>query len=325
MTERAELLKVFLQNTRWQDCTSTALPADASARRYHRLHNATESVILMDAPPESGEDVKPFIEIATYLETIGISAPGILKADQDSGYLLLEDLGFDDIIKSLDTNPSCETLLYQAATDVLVHLRNQKPPSLKSMTPSVGGGMVRIVGEHYVQSNHLSDDLSGAISEALERHCGPPDILALRDFHAENLIWRPSKSGISRMGVLDFQDAFLAPDGYDLASLVRDARRDVSSECTAQTLRYFAKATSQSFSDVERAVSVLSVQRNLRILGVFGRLIRTKGKTKYINFLPRVWSHILADAQHPVLTRLHGIISKGIPEPTHPSIVTWTK
>ena len=61
----------------------------------------------------------------------------------------------------------------------------------------------------------------------------PPSCLALRDFHAENLIWLPARSGVARVGLLDFQDAVVAPPLYDLVSLLQDARRDVGSETVA--------------------------------------------------------------------------------------------
>lgn len=324
MHDRQLELAVFLKGTPWQNWTKNPLPADASARSYQRLTHGTGSVILMDAPSNTGEDVRPFVEIARTLIQYGLAAPRILKVATDLGFLLLEDLGKTDFASTLNHQPNSDTLLYRAATDVLLHLRQQVPPKLTKMTPEVGGDMVRIVGKYYVQSSAVADDLAEAVETALANHCSTPNVLALRDYHAENLIWRPDQINHLRVGLLDFQDAFIAPDGYDLASLLRDARRDVSPRCTDQMITHFAAATNQTKEIVETAVATLSVQRNLRILGVFGRLIQTHSKRRYAAMLPRVWEHIMRDAEHPALGKLQAIIQKGIPDPMQNSIKAWT-
>jgi len=324
MNERQSLLDAFIDVSPWRAWTVRRLPVDASARSYLRLKQGSESVIIMDAPPNAADNTSAFVKISNYLKQIGLCPPEILLADSENGFLALEDLGAKDIASALKHAPSKEHELYEAATDILVHLRQHAPPKLDAMTPRVGGEMVRIVGEFYAKSNALSDDLNSSISDALSKNCGPPDVMALRDYHAENLIWRPIQNGLARIGLLDFQDAFLAPDGYDLASLLRDARRDVSTACQSSTISYYATKTSMNSDELNAAIATLAVQRNLRILGVFGRLIQIQGKRKYIPMLSRVWAHIFADITHPSLSALKGIITKGIPSPDHPDIRAWT-
>jgi len=325
MVSRQSDIATFLHGTIWQDWATNKLPVDASARSYQRLTQGTESVILMDAPPDTGEDVRPFIKIANHLVDVGLSAPRILKMDVESGFLLLEDLGATDFATVLKNTPENDIDLYRTAADVLLHLRQGPAPDLTVMSPAVGGDMVRIVGEFYVSSKALADDLAHGVEVALASNCGPPEFMALRDFHAENLIWRPNQSDRARVGLLDFQDAFIAPDGYDLASLLRDARRDVRPQCADETIRYYAQKSGQTERTLKTALATLSVQRNLRILGVFGRLIQVQKKHRYIPMLPRVWAHIMQDLEHPALAHLQAIASKGIPDPTHSSITVWTR
>ena len=130
----------------------------------------------------------------------------------------------------------------------------------------------------------------------------------MRDFHAENVIWRPGRRGHDRFGLIDFQDAFLAPPEYDLASLLRDARRDVGADAAEAAIAAFATRSGRNRDVVSAATAMLAVQRNLRILGIFERLIRTAGKPRYADFLPRVRRLIEEDLTHPALADLAGPI-----------------
>jgi len=119
---------------------------------------------------------------------------------------------------------------------------------------------------------------------------------------------RPALSGIDRIGVLDFQDAFLAPPEYDLVSLLRDARRDVSAETRTMGTVHFAQSTSQTVSGVQDRCAVLGVQRNLRILGIFARLAQRDGKSGYLKLIPRVRQHILDDLASPVMQPMRQLL-----------------
>jgi aminoglycoside/choline kinase family phosphotransferase len=153
------------------------------------------------------------------------------------------------------------------------------------------------------------------MENALANFAPDPTTLALRDYHAENLIWRPEHKGARRVGLLDFQDAFVAPAGYDLASLLRDARRDVASSVANETIDYFATRT-KAGPEFRTGLACLGVQRNLRILGVFARLATTMGKPRYLAFMPRVWGHILQDIENPNLTNLKQAVMDTVPAPT---------
>ena len=314
MSDRTSLIDGFLAGSAWQDWTRTPLAGDASARRYHRLTAGGHSVILMDAPPENGEDTVPFMQIAMLLRDAGFAAPDVLLHDTKNGLLLLSDLGTTDYAQWLRQHPSDETALYQSAATVLLKLEEvTPPPHLKRMTPSVGAEMVEIIGTHY--SHAPVKDLCTQVQKALEEFAPEPTVLALRDYHAENLIWRTDKTGIDQVGLLDFQDAFVAPPGYDLASLLRDARRDVSPAVISETITYFSART-KAKGPFRTSLACLGVQRNLRILGVFARLVSEFGKPRYSAFMPRVWAHIMEDLQDPALVTLRQAVMDLVPEPT---------
>ncbi|MEO0903962.1 MAG: phosphotransferase [Pseudomonadota bacterium] len=314
MADRATAITDFLAGSPWENWTQTPLAGDASARRYLRLSSGLQSTILMDAPPENGEDTGPFVAIANLLTQHGLAAPDILLHDPLHGLLLLGDLGSTDFAKWLRGKPSDEMALYQAAADVLLKLEGvEAPDHLKRLTPEVGAEMVNILGPYY--SRGSTTDLCAAVENALAQFAPDANTLALRDFHAENLIWRAAQKGTDRVGLLDFQDAFVAPGGYDFVSLLRDARRDVSPQVADDLISYFAKR-SRMKNPVRTSLACLGVQRNLRILGVFARLAKELGKPRYLDFMPRVWGHILTDLQDPALSNLREAVLDTVPAPS---------
>lgn len=316
MSDRSKAKVAFLDQTSWAEWAQSPIAQDASARSYTRLSHKGESVILMDAAPEAGEDVGPFIRITKELQKMQLAPPRILARDDGQGFLILEDLGNTDFAKAIHANPACAIELYRAAADVLIHISQQAAPNLHALDAATAGDMVRITAEHYAQTPALADDLSASITTMFQDHCQATPTLALRDFHAENLIWRPDRTGLQRVGLLDFQDAFIAPDGYDLASLLRDARRDIDANLADNILGYVADQTGEPHDQLTLRIRGLAIQRNLRILGVFARLIRVHGKTRYAAMLPRVWRYINEDLDHPAFSDLHKLVSDGLPAPS---------
>lgn len=119
----------FLAASPAAGATRRTLAGDASLRRYDRLTLDGRSFVLMDAPPDSGEDIRPFVRIAEWLGQAGFSAPAILAQDPARGLLLLEDLG-DTLYSNVVTDdPASEQPLYAAATDLLAALHEVPPPA----------------------------------------------------------------------------------------------------------------------------------------------------------------------------------------------------
>src|SRR5690348_8060741 len=110
----------FLAASGWAGAEILPLAGDASFRRYFRVVKGDRSAVLMDAPPPH-EDPRPFISVAEWLSSRGLSAPEILARDLDQGLLLLGDFGDVRLRETLDTDPQRERELYEIATDVLVH------------------------------------------------------------------------------------------------------------------------------------------------------------------------------------------------------------
>jgi N-acetylmuramate 1-kinase len=319
MPDRDALIAAFADRAGWGAADRRPLAGDASNRRYLRLHRASgETAVLMDAPPERGEDVRPFLAIARHLTALGLSAPDTFAADEEAGLLLLEDLGDGLFARLIAADPAREAPLYAAAAEALAALHHAPPPpGLTRFTPEVMADLDRIAFDWYAPGTSAAeaDDLTARLRDALARMAPEPTVLSLRDFHAENLLWLPDRTGPARVGLLDFQDAVVAHPAYDLVSLLNDARRDVTEETRAATVRHFLDLTGHAEAPFAAASAALSVQRNLRILGVFARLAARDGKTGYLRFLPRVWRFLLRDLEHPALAEVRDAGLRLLPPP----------
>lgn len=307
--------QIDLSGTPYAGWQAAPMAGDASARQYVRLTDAEgHTVILMQDAPEN---LLPFIKIAQHLRHLDLRAPGVLLHDPDQGMLILEDLGPWDVAQVVACNPAQEGAIYGVAVEAIAQYQSAAAPAdLTEMSLQSAVEMLDPLFEWYAPA--LSPQERGDIQDEMRLVLAPVFedglALSLRDYHAENLIWRPDQAGLDRLGILDFQDAFLAPRDYDLASLLRDARRDVSASTAKAMIAQFAGHTDRSPKRVERNVAALSLQRNLRILGIFARLIRRDGKPRYASFIPRVQSHVRTDGERlgKMAKALAPVLSKAV-------------
>jgi aminoglycoside/choline kinase family phosphotransferase len=141
-----------------------------------------------------------------------------------------------------------------------------------------------------------------------------PQSMALFDYHVDNLLWLPERAGAAACGLLDFQDAVIAPVTFDLVSQLEDVRRDVAPEIAAAAIaRYLAAFPGIDGDAYAAAYSVIGAQRNCRIAGTFTRLWKRDGKPGYLRFMKRVWRLIEGDIAHPALAPLANWFATHLP------------
>lgn len=319
---RADRANAFLKKTPWASADRSTVAGDASNRRYQRLHLAGKTAIFMDAPPEKGEDVRPFIAIAEYLISLGLSAPKILAKDESEGFLILEDLGDDLYARVVARDPSLETQLYTAAVGALVVLHEAATPDLPSYDAELMTELAATAFTRYKTGIVGTDDptettaFKNSFRPLLARLTSDGPVLIQRDYHAENLLWLPNRDGVARVGMLDFQDAMLGHPAYDLVSILQDARRDVSQETEDGMIQHYLDQTTHNEDKFRAAYAALGAQRNLRIIGTFAKLSLDMGKTHYVDLIPRVWGLLMRDLDHPALAEIAPTIRDGLPQPT---------
>jgi aminoglycoside/choline kinase family phosphotransferase len=271
----------------------------------------------MDAPPPH-EDPRPFVAVAEFLCAQGLTAPAIIARDLDLGLLLIEDFGDVRLRETLDAAPDAEALHYAGVTDLLVHL-HARPPMAGLPVHGLAEWLdeVMLFTDWYCPALDLDVDRD-AFRAAWEAALAPvetdglPRVTVLRDFHAENIMLVKGKDGIAHFGLLDFQDALVGHPAYDLASVLEDARRDVSPGVEAAMLDRYVAAAGQGEA-YRRAYWALAAQRNTRILGVFVRLWKRDGKPGYRQFQPRMWGLLERDLAHPALAPVKAWFDAHIP------------
>lgn len=328
--------------------TIAYLQGDASTRRYARVtrqatNSAPPRAVLMDWPRQPdgppirnglpysriahlAEDVRPFVAIANALRRHGIAAPAIHAADLDAGLLLIEDFG-DRVFGSELAVGADQASLWRDALDVLLHLRTAPAdaampvPGADSWTlPRYDSDAMLIeiellsdwlwpfaVGSK--MPTNLRDTYVGHWRQLIGTLQSLPTGWTLRDFHSPNLIWRPDRQGLNRVGVIDFQDAMQGPPAYDVVSLLQDARVDVPATLETALLDEYCRRARAADPDFDEntfrfAYAALGAQRNTKILGIFARLARRDGKPQYVAHMPRIWGYLQRCLQHPRLAAL---------------------
>ncbi len=309
----------FLASCGWAGARIEPLAGDASFRRYFRVvRNDGHQAVLMDAPPPH-EDPRPFISVAEWLVSVGLSAPEILARDLRRGLLLLGDFGDDRLREALDLAPDRERDLYELATDLLIHLHDHPP---MSGLPVHGLDQwlteLMLFPDWYCPAVGLEVDAESyraAWTEVLEPVAkdGLGPVTVLRDYHAENIMLVEGRDGVAHFGLLDFQDALAGHPAYDLASVLEDARRDVPRQLERDMLDRYIAATGRGEA-FERAYWALAAQRNTRILGVFTRLWKRDGKPGYRRFQPRMWGLLERDLSKPVLGPVRNWFDANVPQ-----------
>ncbi len=319
---RSEQINAFLASAGWGSASRVPLAGDASFRRYERVHMDGKQAVLMDAPPPQ-EDVRPFIRAGEALQALALSAPRILHADVEKGFLLLEDLGDDLYSRVLRENPEPELELYREASRVLEQLYHEEHKAELSAFPAYDEALLlrecMLLAEWFLpavmkqeQAATLAEEYRQLWMKLLKALPPLKPVLVMRDYHADNLLWMPEREGTRKVGLLDFQDAVAGSPAYDMVSFLEDARRDVSSATVAAIIEQYVNSTGIRKDDFMTSYALLGAQRNCKIIGIFVRLCVRDGKQNYLSFLPRVWGHLQADLKHPQMKELAQWMDKHI-------------
>ena len=306
-----------------QPCPPDATPAERIAAGY----NACARL--------SAGRIEAFAACAGYLRDRGMSAPDILARDEALGLALLEDLG-DDLYARLIEAGADETLLYQTAVDALIALHAEPPPELLAgyglhwplltyddLALKTGSDLFLEWWPKFSGLAPFSDE-AAAEWEALWAPvraragaiaAGAGGVFAHRDYHAENLVWLPGRTGIARVGMLDFQDALRGHPAWDLLHLLQDARRDVSPELERAMLdRYLAARPDLDQGPFLQDYRALAALNAARILGpVFARQVVAFGRPKYKAFMPRTWRYLERDLAAPGMEPLRRWFDRHVP------------
>ena len=282
-----------------EDLKITPASADASFRRYFRVHKGQDTFIAMDAPPEK-EDVRPFIKVADLLHGAGVHVPQVVDQDIENGYLLLTDLGTQTFLDVLNESNADE--LFSSAIDALIKWQAaSKPEVLPPYDEALLRRELSLFPDWYV-AKHLNFSLTDKQQSVLEsmfslivrNNLSQANVFVHRDYMPRNLM-----ISTPNPGVLDFQDAVYGPISYDVASLFRDAFISwPEARMIDWVVRYWQRARQaalpvpEDFAQFYRDVEWMGLQRHLKVLGIFARINYRDGKPKYLADTPRFIQYV---------------------------------
>ncbi len=337
----------------WDRARRQPLGQDASTRRYIRLFREDgATALLMDAPRVESDPCPPdadaatrarmgwnamtrlaasrveaFVLISRYLRSLGLRAPNVLHFDAPAGFALIEDFGDGrEFARLIERGAEPETPLYVAAAERLAILHKASTPErlvLDTVSwPILEFDAVALAANADLYADWLGAEVGQGPLEGRQRArweherdsliaqaMAFPRSFTLRDYHAENLLWLPDRD----VGLLDFQDAVIGWDAWDLAMLTQDARRNVSDEAAEAAIRRFLDLTGQERKAFDERLAVIGALNALRIAGVFSRLQHRDGKPRYADFQPRQLKLLAKNLSHPALAGMAGFVKETTP------------
>lgn len=288
-----------------QDFTHTRIPGDASFRGYHRLSVGDNKFIVMDAPPEL-ESVKEFIAVDRLLADV-VHVPKLIAMDETQGFIVLEDMGdtdFADVI-GIEKPEQTERHYTQAMREILA-IQTIDLGKAETVIPHYDEALLRremaLFTEWFlpyigVELNAETEQLWEKVqTEIIKQVTAQPQVVVHRDFHSRNLMVLDNSD---ELGVIDFQDAVIGAYTYDLASLLRDAYINFDENWVTAHLAKFHQLANldKSLDDFTADFNVMSMQRHLKVLGIFVRLFQRDGKDRYLANLPKVFSDLLCSLE----------------------------
>lgn len=304
-TQREQLIQTWLHATLQSDQFEiNFLAGDASFRRYARIKLQNKTYMLMDAPPEK-EDCAPFVNIDEFFDQHGVRVPHILAKDLTQGLLLLEDFG--DVVLSTLLNDKTVDDYYAQSFKQLIELQQVDGQAhLPTYSYDKLMAEMRLLTEWMLPSLNIqpTEQQLETIEQAFDflaiEATQQPQVIVHRDFHSRNLMKIEDEQ---ELGVIDFQDAVIGADTYDLISITRDAYVQWNAERVYQWFEVFynllpaSAKENRSFEQFKRDADLMAIQRHIKILGIFVRLFERDGKSGYLKDLPRVMWYLLEESQ----------------------------
>lgn len=324
----------YLDRTNLQAPRALVLPltGDASDRRYFRVlpRGGGSFVLALHAAPFSF-DALPFVNVAGLLGRMPVPIPAILGHAEDLGLLELQDLGDVTLQAHLGSAPVSEhTALYREAIRLIaaIQRRGRELASDQFIPYGIAFDVAKLTWEmefflkHFVIA-YRGAEITPADREALtaelgglvEELAGEARVLCHRDYHSRNLMWRDG-----RLFIIDFQDARMGPDTYDLVSLLRDSYVDISEDALADYIAYFlalrgGTPTADDAVEFRRRFDLMALQRNLKALGTFGYQTATRRNPVYIQYIPRTLNYARTNlAKYPRFAGLRELLGRYVGE-----------
>ena len=303
------------------------ISGDASFREFYRLKKNNKTSIIVSAKKEKFRNLAVYAVINNVLNNNSINAPKLLSSHYKNDMIEISDLGeksfYENIISKKKKFNS-----YKSLIKLLIRMQKIKVKKLYKFEK------LKIKIPEYTLSNlHKESDLFfdwylkyflrnkkiGKIKKILRSELNKVykklyyknNTFVHRDFHISNVMIKRNK-----LGIIDSQDAIIGNPLYDVSSLIDDVRIKLPNKLQEKLLDFYHKNSKLKNEQIEKLKNdfdILSVQRNLKILGIFVRLCKRDNKDNYLKFLPYTWMLIEKRLQNTVLKNLRDLFYQYLP------------
>ena len=303
------------------------IAGDASFRTFYRIILNKKSKIIISAQKEKYNNLIAYIAVNKFLRQNKIYTPKLYFYNYSKGVVVVEDFGnssfYNVLLKKKNKLP-----IYKKLVDLLIRIQKIKP---KSKINNIFN-KPHIIHKYSVKYLNKESDLF--FDWYLPLFLNKTKVLAIkketkkilsklynnlhfrnscfvhRDYHVQNLMKIKQK-----IGVIDSQDAVIGNPAYDLASLVDDVRLKTSIKLKNQIYKYYLKKNVRINEEKFLTdFSILSVQRLLKIKGIFSRLYKTDKKKQYLKLIPYTWKLLDMRINSKIFLRLKKILDNHIPK-----------
>jgi len=278
------------------------LSGDASFRKFYRNNKKKNSIIVF-AKKEKKSNLLIYDAINQILLKNRIKAPKLIKEKYNQNYIEIEDLGNNTIFNKLSNNNKIYyyykvvSLLkkLQKITDKKINTFNNLKYTIPKYTKKKLFNESKLFLDWYVpkkirkkEQRYIIKTLKNIFLDLLGKLEIKKKVFVHRDFHISNMILYKKK-----IYLIDSQDAVYGNIAYDLASLIDDVRyKTTKKEKNKIFDKYVSLSKSINVNKLKNDLEILSVMRNIKIIGIFTRLSERDGKNKYLKLVPRAWNLI---------------------------------
>ena len=300
--------------------------SDASFREFFRLKKGNKTSIIVTARKERFRNLIAYSIINKFLRGKGIHTPKTISQHFSEGIMEIEDFGdntlFHSIRKSKNIFP-----FYKKSINVILKLQKIKPinkikirsnRNLKLNTYNLKNlhkdsdlflnwYLPGVLGKR--KSKKFKKKIKIELNKLYKQIYFKNKFIVHRDFHVSNIM--PVKS---KLGIIDTQDVILGNPLYDVASLIDDVRIEIPLPIKNKIFQYYAKKSSlkKNIYFLKNDFDILSVQRNLKILGIFYRLNKRDKKPQYLKYLPYTWKLIELRMKNKIFKNLEITLKKAV-------------
>jgi aminoglycoside/choline kinase family phosphotransferase len=282
------------------------LTGDASDRRYFRvlLPDSGSIVLSLHAAPFEFEKL-PFVNVARLLAAMPVPIPAVLGHADDLGVLALADLGDVTLQAHLGAASAAEhAALYRQAVALIATLqrRGADLESPQYVPFAIAFDVEKLTWEldffikHFIEAYRgvviatpLKEELRREFAVVVDTLAAERRVLCHRDYHSRNLMLHSGE-----LYIIDFQDARMGPDTYDLVSLLRDSYVDLPEETVSELIAYFLALNGRTGEarEFRQRFDMMALQRNLKALGTFGYQTTARRNPVYIQYIPRTLRYV---------------------------------